>query len=277
MQTGARPAESSPARAVGALEAHAFQPGESIGPSWRAERFIRAGAVFEIWLARGVGAVPAAVKAPRPSVDRALARALLRHEHDCLVLLCHAHTVVPYALVDEQDCTALVMEWLGGGDLVSLAGATARHWLGPLGELVAALAHVHARGYVHRDVKARNVMFDGRGRARLIDFGSAARQGAAVPPGGVTAAHRRSDEASTVAVCEDDHYALAVLIYELSMGRLPRGVDGRERPPERLPPSGDATVDGVLEWAMAWLDPDRRTAAGNIAALATVMNLAEYA
>mmetsp|Transcript_64528 Transcript_64528/g.154123 ORF Transcript_64528/g.154123 Transcript_64528/m.154123 type:complete len:403 (+) Transcript_64528:105-1313(+) len=41
--------------------------------------------------------------------------------------------------------------------------------------LASALAHIHARGVVHRDLKAENVLLNGGGRPVLIDFGLAAR------------------------------------------------------------------------------------------------------
>jgi serine/threonine protein kinase len=37
-------------------------------------------------------------------------------------------------------------------------------------DLVLALEHAHARGVVHRDIKASNVLLERSGRARLIDF-----------------------------------------------------------------------------------------------------------
>ena len=40
-----------------------------------------------------------------------------------------------------------------------------------LQQLLAALACCHARDVVHRDVKLENVLLDGGGDARLIDFG----------------------------------------------------------------------------------------------------------
>lgn len=40
-------------------------------------------------------------------------------------------------------------------------------------ELAAALAHAHARGVVHRDVKPDNILLDESGAVRLLDFGLA--------------------------------------------------------------------------------------------------------
>lgn len=37
----------------------------------------------------------------------------------------------------------------------------------------AALAHLHALGIGHRDVNPNNIMFDWKGKVRLIDFGTA--------------------------------------------------------------------------------------------------------
>jgi serine/threonine protein kinase len=43
--------------------------------------------------------------------------------------------------------------------------------LGYFVQLVAALAHVHAVGILHRDIKTNNVFMTGQGLLKLADFG----------------------------------------------------------------------------------------------------------
>jgi serine/threonine protein kinase len=171
-------------------------------------------------------------------------RRRLGAESDVLHACIHPAIVRPLAFVETAAYAALVTEHLTGGDLVSTAGAAPRHWARAALDVLDALDYLHARGLVHRDVKARNVMLDATGRARLVDFGSAARIGMPRRTGGTTPAHRYAADGEIKAA--DDVYAFAVLVYELLSGRLPFGVDPRPRArkaPPVLHEHADADAD----------------------------------
>jgi serine/threonine protein kinase len=225
---------------------------------WRFLARVGAGGSAEVWHARDPHGREVALKlsrvAPQPGTPTPLAR-----EHELLACLDHPHIVATLGLVERGGACALALEYLPGGDLVALAGASPRHWLPAARELHAALEHLHSRGYAHRDVKARNVLFDARGRARLIDFASALPIGERAPSGGTTSAHRHPGQAVTVTAAHD-WYAFAVLLYELFTGRLPYGPAGRPAAHSSVPvatprplagrhgePAAAALADRVLE------------------------------
>lgn len=155
----------------------------------------------------------------------------LAHAHVVPVLDFGLHDGLPYA----------ILQYMAGGTLdrrrptharapVPAPSAFLHHWLVPVAE---ALDHVHGGGYVHRDVKPANILFDGRGRPHLGDFGiaKAIRQiGPADPGPGLTATGfaigtpeymapelvlgRRADGRA-------DQYSLAVVVFEFLTARLP--------------------------------------------------------
>lgn len=102
-----------------------------------------------------------------------------------------------------------------------------------LGEqLASALAHAHARGVLHRDVKPANVLVGRYGRPLLADFNLATRPAdreRSAVVGGTLAymAPEHLDAFGGGAVSVDaidarcDVYSLAVLLWELSSGELP--------------------------------------------------------
>ena len=71
----------------------------------------------------------------------------------------------------------LSMEYVDGEDLASLLRRIGRlppdKALEIARELCAGLSAAHDKGVLHRDLKPANVMVDGRGRARITDFGLA--------------------------------------------------------------------------------------------------------
>lgn len=93
-------------------------------------------------------------------------------------------------------------------------------------DIATALAALHSVGVVHRDLNAENVLLTDDGGAAVADLGCARRLSA--PP---TQPRRRADEfhwppeyaeAYDVAGVEADVYSLGVLMYQMTVGRMPR-------------------------------------------------------
>lgn len=132
----------------------------------------------------------------------------------------------------------LLMEFLEGQ---TLAGRLLARGGRPLGisdamrivvHVGAALHHIHARGFVHLDVKPSNIMITTGGRPVLYDFGIA-RAILAPRPSKVcgTDAYIAPEECrKEVAGPPADVFALAMTIYELIAGTLPFGESTRRRP-----------------------------------------------
>src|SRR5690606_1623887 len=164
---------------------------------------------------RGIDAAgrPVALKTLKPEVARDPRAALvLEHEAHMLALARHARVVGCRGIVRLRDGRlALELDYLGGGDLVSLAGAPAAAWADAALGVAAALAHCHAQGIVHGDVKARNVLFAADDTPRLVDFASARRIADGARP-------------------ESDVRALAALLCELVAGTPPSASGAPPRP-----------------------------------------------
>jgi hypothetical protein len=120
----------------------------------------------------------------------------------------------------------LSMEYVDGEDLSSLLRRIGRLPADKAVEiarqLCAGLAAAHEAGVLHRDLKPANVMIDGRGRARITDFGLAGLaeqfRGREVLAG--TPAYMAPEQlAGKEVTVKSDIYALGLVLYELFTGR----------------------------------------------------------
>jgi serine/threonine-protein kinase len=169
------------------------------------------------------------------------------------------------------------MEYIDGEDLASLLRRIGRlpgdKALALAREICAGLGAAHDRGIIHRDLKPANIMIDGRGRARITDFGLARAEGHRDEQGLVSgtpsymAPEQLEGEPATVA---SDLYAVGLILFEIWSGR--RSVSGnslpeiieqhrRDAPRESLKnaPEVDRPIAAVIEKCLA-RDPAARPA-----------------
>jgi serine/threonine protein kinase len=183
--------------------------------------------------------------------------------HDCIVTL-HDFDL-------DAPSPYLVFEYLPGGRLRDhCRDLQARGAQMPLADffrtarqLCRALAHIHGRGVIHRDVAATNILLDERGVPHLGDFDMAisaeeATMAAQVPlkPEGFAAPELLSGAAPDHRA---DLYPLGAVLYELLTAREPGvgGQDARVEPLSRrrsdVPPGLDKLILSMLA-----TDPEHR-------------------
>jgi eukaryotic-like serine/threonine-protein kinase len=144
----------------------------------------------------------------------------------------HPNVVNVYDFGEDAGQLYLISQYMAGGDLYGLLSDAADHRLAVeevvrIGaDIASGLAHAHAHGVVHRDVKPQNVWLAPDGTAKIGDFGLAAAEGgtrmtavgtmigtvAYMPP--EQGLGRGSDARS-------DIYSLGALLYELLCGIPP--------------------------------------------------------
>jgi len=120
----------------------------------------------------------------------------------------------------------LTMEYIDGEDLSSLLRRIGRlpadKALEVSRQICAGLAAAHRAGVLHRDLKPANVMIDGRGKARITDFGIAGLE-EDLKKGGViagTPAYMSPEQITGREITvQSDIYSLGLVLYELFTGK----------------------------------------------------------
>lgn len=148
------------------------------GP-YRLLEVIGRGASASVYRALGADGRHVAIKVLRahPAGDRAAGEAALAREAGLLTAMRHPN-IVDY--LDEGEIAGrpfIVLELLEGGSLARHAQSSATRDLHDVAALLAgpadALAMLHRAGFVHGDVKAKNIVIADDGATKLVDFGDA--------------------------------------------------------------------------------------------------------
>ena len=116
---------------------------------------------------------------PDPLVADAEARARLLREARAAAALNHPNILTIYDVGEADGHVYIAMEYVPGRPLSGVIGDTgvrAAEALRLGQQIAAGLAHAHARGIVHRDVKPSNVLVTPSGDCKVLDFGIATRQ-----------------------------------------------------------------------------------------------------
>ena len=187
----------------------------------------------------------------------------------------HANVCRIYDAAEADGHHFLSMEYIDGEDLASLLRRIGHlpkdKAIQIARQLCAGLAASHEIGLLHRDLKPANIMIDGRGRARITDFGLARFveevERAEILAG--TPAYMAPEQlAGREASVRSDIYSLGLVLYELFTGQKAfkdTSTDERRRRPSETTPSSpsslmedfDPTVERVILRCLE-ADPARR-------------------
>ncbi len=154
-------------------------------------------------------------------------------EYETIADMDHPNIVRIYDLGVGDDHAHIAMEFLGGGDLRNKIerGIPERAAVQYLRQIASALAAVHAKGVLHRDLKPGNIMLRKDGSIALIDFGLAKKarlEGEITDKGEIfgTPYYMSPEQGHGNGVDErSDVYSLGVIFYEMLTGKKPYKAD----------------------------------------------------
>ena len=161
---------------------------------------------------------------PRGLHPEAEARSLLK-EARAMARIRHPNVVPIYGVDQHEGRVGFWSDFVLGQTLSDLVATQ-----GPLGPREAALVGidvcraagaVHAAGFIHRDIKAGNVMREEGGRILLMDFGLTYEGGTDSSRSGTPAYMAPEVMAGQPATIASDVYAIGVLLFNLLTAKYP--------------------------------------------------------
>ena len=234
-----------------------FLPGQIVGGRFRMLSPLGKGGMGEVYRADDLKlGQPVALKFLPPDVE-AVPRHLARFLNEVRLSLrvTHPHVCRVYDIGQVGERHFISMEYVDGEDLASLLRRIGRlpedKALEIARQLCGGLQAAHDEGVLHRDLKPANVMIDGRGRAKITDFGLAgAVAGIAGREAQVGTPQYMAPEqfAGGELSVQTDLYALGLLLHELFTGkRVFEGHNLRELWEQRSSTSASPTTQSGLD------------------------------
>jgi len=160
------------------------------------------------------------------------ARQRLMREARAAAALNHPHIISVYDVGESEGTPFFVMELVQGPSLAQAPPTEFSAIVEVASQICTALEHAHSSNIVHRDLKPENVLLSGSGApsVKLADLGLALPgYGARISRAGLivgTASYMAPEQALGQKVDgRADLYALGVLLYQLTTGRLPFAAD----------------------------------------------------
>jgi serine/threonine-protein kinase len=213
----------------------ALPGGTRLGP-YEILTALGAGGMGEVYRARDTRlGRHVAIKVLPPDAADTMSRERFEREARTVSGLSHPN-ICPLFDVGEQDgLSYLVMECLEGESLATLLGREAlsvERVLFIASQIADGLAHAHAAGVIHRDLKPGNVMVLPGGTIKILDFGLARKLAGTADatianlsaPGIVSGTLAYMSPEQTLGGHVDhrsDIFSLGVVVYEMLSGRRP--------------------------------------------------------
>jgi eukaryotic-like serine/threonine-protein kinase len=190
--------------------------------------------------------------------------------------IAHVNVCRVYDIGEAEGWHYLSMEFVDGETLRSLLrriGRLPREKAFDIAtQLCAGLAAAHEQGVLHRDLKPTNIMIDGRGRVRIMDFGLAIPSDASVHEFAGTPGYMAPEQIVGARITErTDLYALGLIVYELFVGEKLFDVNavGFAEREARWRSAQDALDPAIARLVARCLETDptkRPSSAGSVAA-----------